>query len=106
MNPQIHTLLVAYSLTAGAMLVVLLLRRARPEVFWRWPVYSAMALALGVVSWNLLRNKVFPHTWVLTHPRELYYGALALYALLGALVGFALPRRKPPDEGRDPGPTG
>lgn len=98
MNPQIRMLLIAYSLTAGAMLLVLLLRRAQPQVYWRWPVYSAMVLALGVVLWNLLRNKLLPADWVLTHPALLYYGALALYATLGALLGLVLPRRRDDDE--------
>jgi hypothetical protein len=62
MNLQIRELAVAYGLSAAGMLVALLLMRADRRAWFRWPVYSAMALALGVVIWNLLRRHVFPRT--------------------------------------------
>jgi hypothetical protein len=92
MNPQIRELFIAYSLTAGAMLLGLLLMRAGRQVYWRWPVYSVMVMVLGVVLWNLLRKHLFPAAWTITHASALYYGALALYALLGVSLGLLLGR--------------
>ncbi len=92
MNLQIAELALAYAITAAAMFVGLLLMRADTRAYWRWPVYSAMALALGVVSWNLLRKHLLPAEWVSTRPDAIYYGALALYALLGFGLGALLGR--------------
>lgn len=85
---QLRELLIAYGLAAAGMLAGLLLMRADRRAYWRWPVYSAMAMALGVILWNLLRKHVFPADWVLTHPRFVYYSALAIYVLLGAALGL------------------
>ena len=41
-------LAIAYGVTAVAMLAGLLLMRADARAYLRWPVYSAMAMALGV----------------------------------------------------------
>ncbi len=92
MNLQLAELAIAYAITATAMLAGLLLMRADTRAYWRWPVYSAMALALGVVAWNLLRKHLLPAEWVLTRPDAIYYGALALYALFGFGLGVLLGR--------------
>ena len=78
-------LIIAYGLTAGAMLVGLLLMRADRRAYFRWPVYSAMVMVLGVVLWNLLRKQL-PPEWSVTRASLLYYGALTLYFVLG--LGF------------------
>jgi hypothetical protein len=92
MNSQLIGLLIAYAATAGAMLAGLLIMRAGGRAYWRWPVYSAMAMALGVISWSLLRKHVLPPEWEVTRGQTLYYGALSLYALLGLLFGVLLGR--------------
>jgi hypothetical protein len=51
-SAQLRELAIAYGLTAVAMLIGLLLMRADRRAYFRWPVYSAMAMALGVVLWN------------------------------------------------------
>jgi len=98
---QMRELFVAYGLTAGAMLAGLLLMRADQRAYFRWPAYSAMAMALGVMSWNLLRRNLLPADWTLAHSDALYYGALALYFLMGLGIGLLLgrlARRKTPVE--------
>ena len=92
MNPQLEELLIAYAVTALAMLAGLLLMRAEARAYWRWPLYSAMALVLGVVAWNLLHRHLIPPQWILRYPTALYYGALALYALFGISIGVLLGR--------------
>ena len=107
MNAQINVLLVAYAVTAAAMLAGLLAMRADSRAYWRLPVYSAMVMVLGVVLWNLLRNQLLPARWSLTHAQALYYAALALYAVLGAGAGCALgrlTRRKEMTNDNPPGP--
>ena len=91
-SPQLRELLIAYGVSAGAMLVGLLLMRADARAYFRWPVYSVMVMTLGVVSWNLLRKYLLPLHWSVTHATVLYYGALALYALLGFGLGLLLGR--------------
>ena len=90
--PQLRELLIAYGLTAGAMLIGLLLMRADGRAYFRWPVYSAMVMTLGVVSWNLLRKHLLPDEWMVTRPHLLYYGVLALYVALGFSCGVLLGR--------------
>jgi hypothetical protein len=92
MNPQVHELLIAYLCSAAGMLVGMLVMRAGGRAYWRWPVYSAMAMTLGVVAWSVLRKNVLPPEWVLLHGRALYLGALLLYALLGLGFGLLLGR--------------
>jgi hypothetical protein len=97
---QVRELMIAYGVTAGAMLIGLLLMRADQRAFFRWPVYSAMVMALGVVSWNLLRKHVLPGDWGIAHAGALYYGALSVYAALGLAIGALLgrlTRRKTPE---------
>jgi Na+/glutamate symporter len=89
---QIRELALAYGLTAVAMLVGLLLMRADRRAYFRWPVYSAMAMTLGVVSWNLLRKYVLPGAWEITHASAMYYCALALYFMIGLGLGLLLGR--------------
>jgi hypothetical protein len=89
---QLRELAIAYVLAAAGMLAGLLIMRADRRAYWRWPVYSAMALALGVILWNLLRKHAFPADWVLTRPRFIYYGALVLYASLGFSLGVLMGR--------------
>ena len=102
MSPQLRELLIAYGLTAGAMFAGLLLMRADKRAYWRWPVYSAMVMALGVVLWNLARKHLLPVHADLTHPAALYYGALSLYVVLGfaagSLLGRATQRKTPLEE--------
>jgi hypothetical protein len=91
-SAQLRELAIAYGVTAGAMLIGLLLMRADQRAYFRWPVYSAMVMALGVVSWNLLRKHLLPEAWDATQPSVIYYGALALYFALGLGVGLLLGR--------------
>src|SRR5688500_3370032 len=92
MSLQIRELAIAYFLSAGGMLAALLLMRADRRAYFRWPVYSAMAMALGVILWNLLRKHVFPADWLLGTSRGMYWGALAMYVVLGLLCGLLLGR--------------
>ena len=89
---QFRELAIAYGLCAGAMLIGLLVMRADQRAYFRWPVYSAMVMALGVVLWNLLRKHLLPVEWSVTHAETMYYAALALYATLGIIVGLLLGR--------------
>lgn len=89
---QLRELMIAYSLTAGAMLVGLLLMRADSRAYFRWPVYSVMVMALGVVLWNLARKHLITDAWLTSHAELVYYGARALYPMLGFSVGLALGR--------------
>jgi len=101
MNPNLRELAIAFGVTAAAMLAGLLLMRADRRAFWRWPVYSVMAMVLGVVLWNLLRKHLLPPEWLFTHAAALYYGALTLYGLVGVTFGLLLGRltgRKNGDE--------
>src|SRR5688572_23747941 len=90
MSSQLLELGTAFAVTAAAMLLALLLRRAAWRLYLRWPAYSVMVMALGVVGWNLLRKHLLPAEWVFAHPRAMYFTALAVYALLGALAGWVL----------------
>ena len=90
MNSQLNELLIAYVCSAAGMLVGMLLMRAGSRAYWRWPVYSAMAMTVGVVVWSALRKNVFPPEWVLLHGASLYVSALVLYALLGLGAGLVL----------------
>ena len=92
MSTQWQQLAIAYAVTAAGMLVGLLVMRADARAWWRWPVYSAMVMALGVVLWNLVRGHLVPADWTLRYPGALYYGALALYGLLGIALGVLLGR--------------
>ena len=74
------------------MLIGMLATRAGSRAYWRWPVYSAMAMSVGVVLWSVLRKNVFPAEWILLHGRALYLSALALYVLLGLGAGLLLGR--------------
>ncbi|HEX6396127.1 MAG TPA: hypothetical protein VFZ95_01770 [Steroidobacteraceae bacterium] len=92
MNPQINELLIAYVCSAAGMLAGMLVMRAGSRAYWRWPVYSVMAMTLGVVLWSVLRKHVFPPEWALLHGRTLYFTALAIYVLLGLGAGTLLGR--------------
>ena len=92
MNSQLNELLIAYVCSAVGMLIGMLATRAGSRAYWRWPVYSAMAMSVGVVLWSVLRKNVFPVEWILLHGRALYLGALALYVLLGLGAGLLLGR--------------
>jgi hypothetical protein len=99
MNAQIRELIIAYVTTAVPFLGALLVMRADKRAYFRWPVYSAMVMVLGVVVWNLIRRHL-PAGWELTRASTVYYGALSLYFLLGLGVGALLgrlTRRKTPD---------
>jgi hypothetical protein len=108
LSAQLAQLGIAYALAAAGMLVALLVTRADRRAYFRWPVYSAMAMALGVIVWNLLRKYVLPAEWQdVTHAAFLYWGALAIYVVLGLSLGLLLgriTRRKvPPELRRDGG---
>jgi len=92
MNAQLRELGIAYAVTAVAMLIGLLLMRAEQRAYFRWPVYSAMAMVIGVVSWNLMRKHLLPAEWTMTHANALYAGALATYASMGLVLGLLLGR--------------
>jgi hypothetical protein len=92
MNSQLQELFIAFGVTAIAMLAGLLVMRAGSRAYWRWPVYSAMTMVLGVVLWNLVQAHLFPVDWRFSHPRALYYSALGLYFLLGLALGLLLGR--------------
>jgi hypothetical protein len=91
MNTQIRELITAYFATALPFLGALLMMRADRRAYFRWPVYSAMVMVLGVVLWNLL-HKQLPPEWNVTRASLLYYGALTLYVLLGLGFGLLLGR--------------
>ena len=100
MNSQFGELLIAYGVSAAAMLVGLLLTRADSRAYFRWPVYSAMAMAVGVILWSMLRKHALPAEWVQTHSRVFYFSALGLYTVTGISLGLLLGRltgRKTPD---------
>ena len=90
MNSQLQELFIAFGVTAVGMLMGLLVMRAGSHAFWRWPVYSAMTMVLGVVLWNLMQAHLFPPDWRFSHPRALYFSALGLYFLLGLALGLLL----------------
>jgi hypothetical protein len=91
MNDQIRGLIIAYVTTATPFLGALLMLRAQGRAYFRWPVYSAMVMVLGVVLWNVIHRHL-PAAWNITHPSLLYYGALTVYALLGFAMGLLLGR--------------
>jgi hypothetical protein len=66
--------------------------RADRRAYFRWPVYSAMVMALGVVLWNIMRKHVFPESWEISHAYAMYCCALALYCVLGLMLGLLLGR--------------
>lgn len=104
LSTQLGELGIAYLLAAAGMLVALWLSRADRRAYWRWPVYSAMALATGVILWNLLRKHVFPRAWLEGESAALYWGALAMYVLLGLSLGLLLgriTRRRPEGENNE-----
>jgi hypothetical protein len=92
MSAQYLQLFIAYAAAAGGMLLVLLISRAERRAYWRWPVYSVMAMVLGVVCWNLMRKHVLPPSWGLLHAGTMYVAALAVYALFGAGLGLLIAR--------------
>lgn len=92
LSEQLKGLGIAYALAAAGMLAALLLSRADRRAYFRWPVYSAMAMALGVIVWNALRKYVFPADWLQGPSPVLYWSALALYVVLGLLLGLLLGR--------------
>jgi predicted membrane channel-forming protein YqfA (hemolysin III family) len=100
LTSQLLQLGVAWLLAAAGMLVSLLVTRADRRAYFRWPVYAAMAMAVGVILWNLLRKHVFPADWLLGYSALLYWAALAMYVLLGLLFGLLLGRiTRRPQEG-------
>lgn len=102
-SAQLRELGIAYALAAAGMLIALLITRADRRAYFRWPVYSAMALALGVILWNTLRKYVFPADWPQTQTSVLYWGALVVYLLLGFSLGLLLGRitRRPSGENHE-----
>ena len=104
-SAQATELAIAYGLAAGGMFGGLLLMRADRRAYFRWPLYSVVAMALGVVSWNGLRRYVFPPEWAITHHAFIYYGALTIYVVMGFALGLLmarLTRRVPQDPKAEP----
>lgn len=92
LSGQLNELGLAWLLSAAGMLVALLIMRANRRAFFRWPVYSTMTMALGVMLWNFLRKNVFPADWLVGYSSGLYWSALAMYVVLGLLLGLLLGR--------------
>ncbi len=92
MNAQMHMLAMAYAVTAAAMFIGMWSMRADKRGYFRWPVYSAMAMFVAVVSWNALRARVLPPEWEVTRPGLLLVGALGVYALFGLGLGLLVGR--------------
>lgn len=99
LSTQLTELGIAWLLAAGGMLAALLITRAGRRAYFRWPVYSTMTLALGVMLWNFLRKHVFPAEWLTGYSSGLYWSALAMYVVLGLLFGLLLGRLTRPREG-------
>lgn len=99
LSTQLGELGIAWLLAAAGMLVALLITRADRRAYFRWPVYSTMTLALGVMLWNFLRKNVFPAEWLTGYSSGLYWSALAMYVVLGLLFGLLLGRLTRPREG-------
>lgn len=91
-STQLGELGIAWLLSAADMLAALLITRADRRAYLRWPVYSTMTLALGVMLWNFLRAHVFPAAWLAGYSAGLYWSALAMYVVLGLLLGLLLGR--------------
>jgi len=91
-TPQMRELFIAYGLTAGGMLIGLLLMRADRRAYFRWPVYSVMVMALGVVLWNMSRKHLLPGEWAVTRISAMYYAALTVYFSMGLGTGALLGR--------------
>ncbi len=89
---QLTQLVIAYAVTAAGMLLMLYLLRAQKRAFWRWPVYSVIAMGAGIAAWNGLSLHVFPVSWRLIHANAMYAAALVLYALFGAGLGWLITR--------------
>ena len=83
---------IAYALAASAMLVALLVTRADRRAYFRWPVYSAMAMALGVMTWSMVRKHLLSPEWAATHSKTMLYCALVLYSAYGIGLGLLLGR--------------
>lgn len=92
MSSQYVQLFIAYAASAAGMWLVLLATRAEKRAYWRWPVYSVMAMVLGVMCWNFMRKHVLPPSWSLLHGGVMYAAALAVYALFGAGLGLLIAR--------------
>lgn len=92
LSAQLGELGIAWLLAAAGMAVALLLMRADRRAWFRWPVYSTMAMASGVMLWNFLRKHVFPAEWLADPSGALYWSALAVYPLLGIMLGLLLAR--------------
>ena len=104
-STQMRELFIAYGLTAGAMLIGLLLMRADRRAYFRWPVYSVMVMALGVILWNLVRSRLLPAQWSEAHSGTMYFAVLTLYSVMGfgcgVLLGRLTRRKTPVDSIRE-----
>lgn len=89
-DAQLAQLFIAYGVTAGAMLLALFVMRAERRAYWRWPVYSVIAMVLAIAAWNALREHALPPSWSITHPGGMYVAALATYALFGVALGLLM----------------
>jgi len=92
MNQQVQALLIAYALSAAGLIGGLLLMRADSRAYWRSPVYSAMAMALGVMAWSMMRKHLLSPEWVGSHSKTMFYCALVLYPAFGFTLGLLLGR--------------
>ncbi len=92
LSTQLGELGIAWLLAAAGMLAALLITRPDRRAYFRWPVYSTMTLAVGVMLWNFLRKNLFPAEWLVGYSSGLYWSALAMYVVLGLLFGLLLGR--------------
>ena len=92
MNPQVQALLIAYALSVTGLIAGLVLMRADARAYWRVPVYSAMAMALGVMAWSMVRKHLLSPVWVDAHSTTMFYCALMLYSAFGLALGLLLGR--------------
>jgi hypothetical protein len=92
LSAQMTELVIAYLLATAGMSIALWISRADRRAWWRLPLYSVMALALGVIVWNALRRHVIPADWPRTHASLIYWAALAIYPVLGLSLGLLLGR--------------
>ena len=92
MNQQVQALLIAYALSAAGLAAGLVLMRADARAYWRLPVYSAMAMALGVMAWSMARKHLLSPGWVDAHSKTMFYCALVLYSAFGLALGLLLGR--------------
>jgi len=102
MNLQLRALLIAYAVSAVGVIAGLVVMRADARAWWRLPVYSAMAMALGIMTWTLVRKHLLSPEWMAAHSKVMFYCALVLYSAFGFSLGLLLGRMT---RGKTQGPS-